>query len=64
MSNVKVEDQAQASVMLIASEDTEDLFADDVAKGDEEPAQVQDVQDQTNLEDDNTRHEEYADLQE
>ena len=64
VSNVKVEDQAQTFVMPIALEDTEDLFAKDATKGDEESAQAQDIQDQTNLEDDNTRHEEYADLQE
>ena len=64
MSNVKVEDQAQTSVMLVASEDIEDLFAEDATKGDGELAQAQDVQDQTNLVDKNTRHEEDADLQE
>ena len=64
VSNVKVEDQAQTSVMPVASEDIEDLFAEDATKGDGELAQAQDVQDQTNLVDKNTRHEEDADLQE
>ena len=34
VSNIKVEDQAQTSVMPIASEDTNDLFAKDVNQGD------------------------------
>ena len=33
VSNIKVEDQAQTFVMPIASEDTDDLFAEDVNQG-------------------------------
>ena len=50
--------------MPVASEDTEDLFAEDAAKGDGESAQTQDVQVQTNPLDVNTRHDEDADPQE
>ena len=64
VSNVKVEDLVQTSVLPVASEDIEDLFAEDAAKSDRESAQAQDVQVQTNLVDDNTRHEEDADPQE
>ena len=64
MSNIKVEDLVQTSVLPVASEDIEDLFAEDAAKSDRESAQAQDVQVQTNLVDDNTRHEEDADPQE
>ena len=46
VSNIKVEDQAQTSVMPIASEDTEDLFAEDVNQGDGGSAQVPNVQGQ------------------
>ena len=43
VSNIKMEDQAQTSVLLVASDDTNDLFADDDALGDEEsaPAKVE-----------------------
>ena len=64
VSNLKVEDLVQISVIPVASEDTEDLFAEDAAKGDGESAQAQDVQVQTNLVDDNTHHEEDVDPQE
>ena len=64
VSNVKVEDLVQTSVMPVASKDTEDLFAEDAAKGDGKSAQAQDVQVQTNLVDDNTHHEEDVDPQE
>ena len=40
VSNVKVEDPVQTSVMPVALEDTEDLFAEDTAKGDGESAQA------------------------
>ena len=40
ISNVKVEDQGQTSVMPIASEDTDDLFVEDAIHGDGESAQV------------------------
>ena len=44
VSNIKVEDQAQTSVMPVASEDTDDLFAEDEALGNGELAQSQNVQ--------------------
>ena len=44
ISNIKVEDQAQTSVMPVASEDTDDLFANDKVLGDGESAQAQNVQ--------------------
>ena len=34
VSNIKVKDQAQTFVMPVASEDTEDLFTEDVNQGD------------------------------
>ena len=44
ISNIMVEDQAQTSVMPVASEDTDDLFANDKVLGDGESAQAQNVQ--------------------
>ena len=44
ISNIKVEDQAQTSVIPVASKDTDDLFADDEVLGDRESAQVQNAQ--------------------
>ena len=44
VSNIKVEDQAQASVMPVASKDTDNLFAEDEVQGDGELAQAQNVQ--------------------
>ena len=44
VSNIKVEDQAQTSVMPVASKDTNDLFADDEVLGDGESAQAQNAQ--------------------
>ena len=44
ISKIKVEDQAQTSVMPAASEDTDDLFADDEVIGDRESAQAQNAQ--------------------
>ena len=44
VSNIKVEDQAQTSVMPVASEDTDDLFVDDEVLGDGESAQAQNAQ--------------------
>ena len=38
ISNIKVEDQAQTSVIPVASEDTDDLFANDKVLGDGESA--------------------------
>ena len=42
VSNIKVEDQAQTSVMLVASDDIDDLFAevDDLGDGESTPAQL------------------------
>ena len=54
VSNVKVEDPVQTSVMPVASEDMEYLFAEDTAKGNGESTQAQDVQVQTNPVDVNT----------
>ena len=44
VSNIKIEDQAQTSVMLVASEDTDDLFTEDKVLGDGQLAQAQSVQ--------------------
>ena len=44
VSNIKVEDQGQTSVMPTASEDTSDLFVDDEVLGDGESAQAQNAQ--------------------
>ena len=38
VSNIKVEDQAQTSVMAVTLEDTDDLFVDDEVLGDGESA--------------------------
>ena len=40
-----VEDQGQMSALPVASENTDDLFAEDAAPGDGKPAQAQNVQD-------------------
>ena len=40
ISKIKVDDQAQTSIMLVASEDTDDLFANDEVHGDGESAQA------------------------
>ena len=45
VSMIKVDDQAQTSAMLVASENTDDLFAEEAAQGDGESAQAQNVQD-------------------
>ena len=44
MSNIKVKDQGQTSVMPIASKNTEDLFVEDAAQGDGESTQAQNAQ--------------------
>ena len=44
VSKIKVQDQAQTSVMPVASEDTDDLFADDDVIGDGESAQANNAQ--------------------
>ena len=44
ISNIKVEDQAQTSVIPVATEDTDDLFANDKVLGDGESAQARNVQ--------------------
>ena len=46
VSNIKVEDQAQTSVIPVASKDTEDFFVEDVNQGDRGSAQAQSVQGQ------------------
>ena len=55
VSNIKVEDQGQTSVMPVASEDTEDLFAEDATQGDEESAQDKNAQGQAQLVGEGTR---------
>ena len=45
VSMIKVDDQAQTSAMPVASENTNDLFAEEAAQGDGESAQAQNVQD-------------------
>ena len=50
VSNIKVENQAQTSVMLVASEDTDNLFAEDEVLGDKELAPAQKVQAQPVIE--------------
>ena len=64
VSNIKVEDQGQTSVMAVASKNTEDLFAEDATQGDGESAQAQNVQGQVQLVADDTRQEKDADPQE
>ena len=44
VSNIKVEDQAQASIMPVASEDTDNLFAEDEVLGNGESTQDQNIQ--------------------
>ena len=41
VSNIKVEDQAQTSVMPVALKNTDDLFAEDATQGDGDSAQAQ-----------------------
>ena len=55
VSNIKVEDQAQTSVIPVTSKDTEDLFAEDVNQGNGGPAQAQNVQGQAQHIGDDTR---------
>ena len=43
VSNIKVEDQAQTSIMPVASDDTDNLFAEVDTLGDGESAQAQPV---------------------
>ena len=64
VSNIKVEDQGQTSVIPIASENTEDLFAEDATQGDGESAQEQNAQGQVQLVADDTRQEKDANPQE
>ena len=45
VSMINVDDQAQTFVMPVASENTNELFAEDTAPGDEESVQAQNVQD-------------------
>ena len=48
VSNIKVEDQDQTSVMLVASDDTDDLFVEVDGLGDEESALALPVTDSAN----------------
>ena len=48
VSNIKVEDQAQTSILLVASDDTEDLFAEADGLGDGESASVPPIIDSAN----------------
>ena len=50
--------------MPAASENTDDLFAEDATQGDKESAQAQNVQGQVQFVADDTRQEKDADLQE
>ena len=50
VSNIKVENQAQTSVMPVTSKDTDDLFAEDEVLGDRELAPAQNVQAQPVIE--------------
>ena len=50
VSNIKVENQAQTSVMPVALEDTDDLFAEGEVLGDRELAPAQNVQAQPVIE--------------
>ena len=45
VSMINVDNQAQTSAMLVASENTDDLFAEEAAQGDGESAQAKNVQD-------------------
>ena len=64
VSKIKVEDQGQTSVMPVASENTEDLFAMDATHGDGESAQAQNAQGQVQLVADDTRQEKDVNAQE
>ena len=44
VSNIKVEDQGQISVVSVASENTKDLFAEDATQGEGQSAQAQNAQ--------------------
>ena len=48
VSNIKRDDQAQTSVLLVASDDTDDLFAKDDGQGEEESTLVRPVTDMVN----------------
>ena len=45
VSLIKVDDQARTSAIPVASENTDDLFAEETAQGNGESAQAQNVQD-------------------
>ena len=64
MSNIKVEDQAQISIMPVASEGIDDLFAEDATQGNEESALAQNAQGQAQIVADDTRQEKDVDPQE
>ena len=61
VSNIKVEDQAQTSVMPVASKDTDDLFAEGTTQGDGESTLAQNAQGQVQIVADDTRQEKDAD---
>ena len=48
VSNIKMEDQAQTSVLLVASDDTNDLFAEADGQGEGESALVRPITDMAN----------------
>ena len=48
VSNIKMEDQAQTSILPIASDDTDDLFAETDGQGERESALAQPVTDTAN----------------
>ena len=48
VSNIKMEDQAQTSVLPVASNDTDDLFAEADGQGEGESAPIPSVTDSTN----------------
>ena len=55
VSNTKIEDQGQTSIMPVASENIEDLFAEDATHGDGESAQAQNAQGHVQFVADDTR---------
>ena len=63
VSNIKVEVQGQTSVMPIALEDADDLFAEDAIQGDGESAWAQDAQGQGHIVVDNVPQEKDANPQ-
>ena len=64
MSNIKIDDQGQTSVMPVASENMEDLFVEDATQGDRELAPTHNAQGQVQLEADDACQEKDVDPQE